>query len=251
MKSSASTVSLLGVPFEPLSRGDAQVRIASLLCGTKSATVFTPNPEMLWQAKKDPELKVLLKRADLLLPDGVGVTLAARLKGTPLPARLPGIDMAEWILSYAAPHGLSVFLLGGKPGVAQAAADKLQQRFPTLTVCGTHHGYFDKTVTGQENQAVLNQIRRATPAILFVCFGFPAQERWISENTPALPFLRLSMGLGGSLDVWSGKLHRAPAAFQRTGTEWLWRALREPRRILPLLHAPAFLAATVAERLHP
>lgn len=248
MKSSHSTVSLLGVPFAPLSLADARQRITALLQAPHNAAVFTPNPEMLWQANKDPSLKALLSGADFLLPDGVGVTLAARLRGTPLPARLPGIDMAEWILSYAAEHGLSVFFLGGKPGVAQAAADRLQQRLPTLTVCGTHHGYFEKAKESAENQAVITQLRDARPDVLFVCFGFPAQERWIAENTPSLPFLRLSMGLGGSLDVWSGKLRRAPAVFRETGTEWLWRALREPRRILPLLHAPAFLAASLTER---
>ena len=248
MRKNSAPVTLSGVRFSALSREETEQKIRDLLQQAGNARIFTPNPDMLWQAQRDSELKEILNQADLLLPDGVGVTLAARLKGTPLPALLPGIDTAEWLLSYAAEQGLSVFLLGGKPHVAQQAASRLQAKHPALVVCGTHHGYFDKTANGAENQAVLRQIRDARPDLLFVCLGVPLQEKWIAENTPTLPSLRLSMGLGGALDVWSGALRRAPALFRRTGTEWLWRTLREPRRIGPLLHAPAFLASAVAER---
>ena len=236
-----TTVRLLGLELASLSERDAKKRVAAMLKTQRNAKIFTPNPDMLWQVRRDPSLGRLLGSADLLLPDGVGLTIAARLRGTPLKARLTGIDTAEWILRYAAKTGLSVFLLGGKSGVAERAAKNLRARFPDLRICGTHHGYFDKTPNSAENGAVLKKIAQAKPDILFVCFGFPAQERWIAENCHKLPTLRLSMGLGGSLDVWSGNLRRAPRVFQRTGTEWLWRALRQPRRVRALLRGTAFL----------
>jgi len=140
--------------------------------------------------------------------------------------------------------------LGGKPSVADKAADRLRDRFPTLTVCGMHHGYFDHTAASAENQAVLADIQSKAPHILFVCLGFPCQERWIVENTPQLPSLSLAMGLGGSLDVWSGNLRRAPKLLRSCGLEWLWRAIRQPRRFFRLIRLPAFLATAVYKNLH-
>ena len=248
MQAPAKTVTLCGIPFENLSQAEARERIASLLLHRHSATVFTPNPQFLAKAQKDPSLAALLRTADLLLPDGVGLTLAARLCGTPLKARLTGIDTAEWLLSYAAAHELSLFLLGAAPTVADRAAEQLRARFPSLRICGTHHGYFDKTKDSEENKRLLAKLRQTAPDLLFVCFGFPAQERWIAENAHEIPSLRLSMGLGGAFDVWSGKLRRAPRILQRCGLEWLWRALREPRRFPALLGSTAALCRIIVRQ---
>ena len=237
MKATPKTVTLLGIPFENLSESQAKQRIASLLANRDNAKIFTPNPQFLARAQKEPHLSELLRSADLLLPDGVGITLTARLGGTPLQTRMTGIDTAEWILSYAAPHGLSVFLLGAKPGVAEQARERLCRQFPALRICGTHHGYFNKYKDSADNRQILSRIRQAEPDILFVCFGFPEQERWIGENAESLPSLRLSMGLGGSFDIWSGNLRRAPQVWQNMGLEWLWRSFREPRRLPSVLRS--------------
>ena len=241
-------IQILKIPFRPLTESQARKQILTLLKGQKSVRIFTPNPEILMKARKNDALRRALLRADLLLPDGVGVILASRLAGTPLPCRITGIDTAEWLLSVAEKEGLSVYLLGGKAGVAEAASQSLKKRFPALRVAGAHHGYFDKAPTSKENREVVAKIQKASPDLLFVCFGCPAQEIWIEENTPALPSLRLSMGLGGCLDVWSGQKRRAPAVFRRTGTEWLFRALREPRRFGALLRAPLFFWAVCKDR---
>jgi len=240
-KSSASSVTLFGVPFLPLTKKEARARLARLALRGRAARVFTPNPEMLLLASEDKAFASLLRSADLLLPDGVGVLLGARLVGRRLPERLTGIDSAEWLLSFAARQGLRVFLLGGREGVAEAAGRALTDRFPSLTVCGTHHGYFDKSRDSLENQALLSLLRAKAPDLLFVCFGAPAQERWIAENADAIPSLRLCMGLGGALDVWSGSVRRAPKFIQKCGFEWLWRALSEPKRFPRLLAIPKFL----------
>lgn len=239
----SDAVTLFGVPFLPLTKKEARARLARLALGGRAARVFTPNPELLLCASDNEAFASLLCSADLLLPDGVGVLIGARLGGKRLPERLTGIDSAEWLLSFAAKHGLRVFLLGGREGVAEAAARGLTARFPTLTVCGTHHGYFDKSRDSVENQALLSLVRRARPELLFVCFGAPAQERWIAENADGIPSLRLCMGLGGALDVWSGSVRRAPKMVQRCGLEWLWRTLSEPKRVPRLFAIPRFLLA--------
>ncbi len=232
-------VPILGIPFPPLTRAEALRRMSKLIEKETPACVFTPNPQILMKAHRSPELRQLLLGADLLLPDGVGVTLAARLSGTPLPDRITGIDTAEWLLRYGAKRGYSFYFLGGKKGIAQDAARRMTARIPSLRVIGTHHGYFEKT--GAENAKVLADVQTAKPDILFVCFGFPAQERWIAENLPFLPSVKLAMGLGGTLDVWSGNVKRAPKAVRVMGMEWLWRAVREPKRLKELAVLPQFL----------
>ena len=213
----------------------------------KQTKFFTPNAEMLASASKDKGLFRLLKSADIPLPDGIGVYLGARLLGHSPLERTNGIDFAERVLSEAAKNGMKIFLLGATPGVADAAARKLQTKFEGLRVAGTHHGYFQKN--GSENDAVLEKINRSGAEILFVCFGFPEQERWIAENLPRLKSVRIAAGLGGSLDVWSGEVVRAPEAFRRCGLEWLWRVAKEPSRLTRISNNLAFVRLCVLSKI--
>ena len=178
---------------------------------------------------------------DILLPDGIGISLVRGICGARRTDRIAGIDAAWELLGFAQDNMLSVYLLGGKPGVAQNAAKNLKIHFPKLNVCGAHHGYFDKTTDSAQNRAVLSDIRRKCPDILFVCFGFPAQEEWIHRNSSSLPTVRIFMGLGGSLDVWAGNIPRAPRLMQRMGLEWLWRCVKEPKRFHDSVYLPLFL----------
>lgn len=193
--------------------------------------IFTPNAKIADDARKDHRLFTLLQKADLLLPDGAGILLASRRHADrPLTHRLPGIEAGEIALQLAAKGQHPIYFLGGKPGVAQKAATAWQKRLPTLPIAGTHHGYFD--ADGPENAAIVQKIRQSGAHVLFVCLGFPAQERWIIQNKNTLPSVRLFMGLGGSLDVWSGGVRRAPALFRAVHAEWLWRMLCQPRRFV-------------------
>ena len=241
MKSSPSQVEILGIPFSRRSKKETYEFLHSLLKTNRPVRIFTPNPEMLCRACQDPSLRKHLLEADLLLPDGVGVILASKIKFAPLPERVTGIDTGEWLLRYAARHSMSVFLLGGKHGVAERAKKELLVRIPSLKICGTHHGYFDPQTNSSENQRVLEKIRTANPDFLFVCLGSPRQERWIMENSRKIPSLRLSIGLGGALDVWSKNVTRAPKFVQRCGAEWLWRTVQDPKRIARLRYLPVFL----------
>ncbi len=197
--------------------------------------VVTPNALMLDACRGDDRCRDLLNRASLSLADGAGVLLAARRQGTPLRERVAGIEFGEKILDLAAKRGLRVFLLGGGDGVAQKAAQALALRYEDLRVCGTYWGYFEKT--GEDDRRVMQMLRAARPDILFVCFGFPMQERWIADHVGQMDGIRVVAGLGGSLDVWSGRLRRAPRVVSSIGMEWLWRMAREPRRLknLPAL----------------
>lgn len=239
------SVPLLGYRFVTLPK---EQLAEQLLCTDHPLRVYTPNPEMLFRASKDRQLKNILQNADLLLPDGVGITLTARLIGSPLPHRLPGIDVAECLLAQAARHGESVYLLGSAEHVAERAADRLQEAYRGLKIVGTHHGYFDRSEGSEENQALCQRLRDLSPTLLFVCLGCPAQEKWIEENLPHLPSVRIAMGLGGALDVWSGTLHRAPRLFRTIGLEWLWRCLLQPKRLLRLGSIPVFLLSALREK---
>ncbi len=190
-----------------------------------SSTVFTPNLHMLLAAKSNSSLRNILRQGDIILPDGMGVSLLCRKKGLSRVPRITGIDMGYVMLEYAQRHGLRVFLLGGKKGVAARAANRLKAELPQLNICGVHHGYFDKAHSSSENTAVIKKIATARPALLLVCMGFPRQEKWICENLRSLPSVRLCMGIGGALDVWSGDVCRAPLALRVMGIEWLWRSL--------------------------
>lgn len=195
----------------------------------KQTKIFTPNAEMLAAVAKDKSSFHLLKSADIPFPDGIGVYLGARLLAHYPVERTNGIDFAERLMQVAANKKMSVFLLGAKPGIVETAAKKLRKRFPGLRVVGTHHGYFEKH--GEENNAVIEKINSSGAEILFVCFGFPEQEMWISKNLPKLQSVKIAAGLGGSLDVWSGNVPRAPQALRNIGLEWLWRIAREPSRL--------------------
>ena len=236
---------ILGVRITKSSKRELISRLAADLKHGRQSAIFTPNSQMLLAASKDRELRKLLNSSELNFPDGVGVRLAARLRGVRLES-MSGIDIAEELLSVAASKGYRVFFLGAKRGVAEKAADNMRVRYPTLQICGTQHGYFDKN--GEENAAVLKKIRAAAPDILFVCFGFPAQEKWIAKNLASLPSVKLALGLGGSLDVWSGNLRRAPLLVQKAGLEWLWRTVLEPKRARIFLDIPHFLIEIIKDK---
>ena len=223
-------INVCGVAFDDL---DAQGAVDRVM-GDRNGRFFvaTPNALMLQRCEREPALRELLNAASIVLPDGMGVLRAAQRQGTPFRGRAAGIDFGERLLEAASRSGARVFLLGGEEGVAPMAAERLAARYNGLRICGSYWGYFEKY--GVENQSVVSMIRACRPEILFVCFGFPTQERWILENLPLLPSVRVAAGLGGSLDVWSGQKRRAPERWQAMGMEWAWRMLHEPSRMRQL-----------------
>lgn len=237
-------ITLLGVNIDAVGRWEAMRILSRRLAAGRQSAVYTPNPIMVWQARKDGAFRAALNRGDLAVADGVGITLGARLAGLSPPPRIAGIELGEDVLNYAARAGLRVFFLGGKEGVARRAAEQLRKRLPALMVCGVHHGYFSK----RETDAIIEKIKRARADVVIVCLGSPRQEFWIDQNRRALGGVRLFMGLGGALDVWAGDLRRAPRAVSKMGLEWAWRMARQPRRLRGLAPISSFFCATLRER---
>lgn len=225
------TVSVLGLPFSALSR-EGMLRLAHRMAKRHTpSAIFTPNAQITLYASKHPGFARILRSADLLLPDGVGVTAAARLSGERL-LRTAGIDFAEELLATAPEGGYRLFLLGGKPGVAVRARQAISERHKNIRIVGAQDGYY---ASGME-RAVAAAVRAAAPDLLFVCLGSPRQEEWIAKYRPPC----LALGLGGALDVFSGDVKRAPEGMRRAGFEWLFRTVNEPKRVLRLLSLPAF-----------
>jgi exopolysaccharide biosynthesis WecB/TagA/CpsF family protein len=167
-----------------------------------------------------------LQDSDALLPDGSGIRLAARLAGTNTGDNLNGTDLFPHVCERAAARGTPIFLLGGSPGIAAAAAAVMQARFPDLKIAGTQHGYF----ADSENDAIVDTINASGAAILFVGFGVPRQELWIARHRDRID-VPLLLGVGGLFDYYSGRIPRAPLLVRRFGCEWMWRLCQEPQRL--------------------
>lgn len=235
---------ILGVRFDDLTQQEAAQQGRQLLEEDKFHYVVTPNPEFLLAAEKDPEFRRVLNAADLVLPDGIGVVYSAKILGTPLKERVPGIEFAEAMLSALNDMGGRLYLLGAKPGVAEEAGRRICARYPALVLCGTHDGYF------KDEQAILPEIAAAKPDLLFVCLGAPKQEKWMArwgQHTGA----KLAIGLGGCLDVFAGNVQRAPERWQKLGLEWAYRLKKEPKRIGRMAKLPLVLVKAAGQRIRP
>ena len=233
---------ILGVQFDNLTRQEAAQRGAQLLAEDQFHYVVTPNPEFLLACEKDPVFRDILNKADLVLPDGIGVVYSAKILGTPLKERVPGVEFAEDMLACLNEMGGRLYLLGAKPGVAEQAGANILERYPNIVLCGTRDGYF------RDEQDVLLQVAAARPDLLFVCLGAPKQEKWAAAHGGETG-ARLLVGLGGSLDVFAGQVDRAPESWQRLGLEWLYRAIRQPSRFKRIAKLPGFLLSAVGARI--
>lgn len=221
---------VLGFQVDAIPFSLAIRRCAGWLRQGTPALVVTANPVLLEAARRDPELAAILHQADLIVPDGIGILWALRRSGIPC-ERIPGIELAEALLAIGGRDGWSVYLVGGKFGVAERAAHRLQKKYPTLRIAGTHHGYFSES----EEATVLEKIRHARPSLVLAGLGARRQEKFCWRGRRRLGF-GLWIGVGGSLDVFCGDIRRAPALARRAGLEWAYRFLRQPSR---LRHAPA------------
>ena len=232
-----SNINVLGVTLNNHTKYETLEIINCFLASDTPNTVFTPNAEIIYKASKDTEYKNILNSASLLIPDGIGVNISMKILGVKSPERTTGIDIAEEMLEYASQNNLRIFLLGGKPGIAQKAKERLAAKYKNLSICGTNHGYFDKEFDSSDNKDIINRINSSGADIVFVCLGAPMQEIWISQNIGLFSNVRLLMGLGGSLDVWSENIPRAPKILRRLCLEWLFRAIRQPKRFkrIPVL----------------
>lgn len=233
-------VTLNGVKIHCLTMDAAVCAGLELLEEDSTHWCFTPNPKLLTLAARDEGLRGILNGAHLSLADGVGVVLAARLTGQGDLPRCPGADYALALAKAAGARHKRIFLLGGAPGVAEAAGERLLAQCPGLILAGALDGY------SSDLSQVAEIIRAADADLVFVCLGCPVQEKWIArygDETGA----KLLLGLGGTLDVLAGRVKRAPVRWQRLGLEWLWRGLCQPRRLTEWWRLPLFLFQALHE----
>ena len=210
------------------------------------ATIQFINAHCVNTLMSDPAYRAALEAADYLLPDGSGLAIAAKLAGVELGENLNGTDLFPEICEHASAAGLSIYLLGGQPGIAAGAGRTMRSRYPGLTIAGTRHGFF----SAEEEDALIAEINEAGAAIVFVAMGVPRQEKWIARVRERLS-ARIVLGVGGLFDYYSGAIARAPRLFRATGCEWVWRLMQEPRRLFVryIIGNPRFLAGAVHHAL--
>jgi len=206
--------------------------------------IVTLNPEMVMAARRNPQVFDLIRRADLFVADGVGITWAAKQLTRSRVQRYPGIDLAWDLMSRLAAKQASVFLVGARPGVADRAAGNLTSQLPGLNIAGVVDGYFGP----EDESAVVANICRVKPDLLLVGMGSPKQEGFISSNRDELG-IPLMIGVGGALEVFAGEKQRAPKFIQRSGLEWSYRALKDLSRLKRIGVLPRFVALVLKEAL--
>jgi N-acetylglucosaminyldiphosphoundecaprenol N-acetyl-beta-D-mannosaminyltransferase len=237
-----TSLEILGCRMDALDADAAADAISALARTGRGAQIVTLGTEMVVYAQRDARYRSIINNATLSLCDTVGLLVVARGRGVALRDRVTGVELIEKICARAARERMSVYLLGGVPGVADEAARVLQQRHPGLLIAGTRNGFF----AAEQSQAIAQEIVLSGAAILFVGLGFPKQEFWLAEHL-AQTGCGAGIGVGGSLDVISGKVQRAPAAWRRFGVEWLYRLVKEPRRWRRQLALPQFVFLIAGE----
>jgi N-acetylglucosaminyldiphosphoundecaprenol N-acetyl-beta-D-mannosaminyltransferase len=249
------SVAVMGLPLANVTADEAVEQIESLILSGGTHQVATANLDFWLNSLNDVHLHRIIAGCSLVLPDGMPLVWISRLLGTPLKERVSGVDMVPRLARLSAEKGYRIYLLGGRPGVAERAIKVLQQMHPGVNIVG-HHAPALADLERMDHGDALDRIRAAKPDILLVAFGNPKQEKWIRMHArrSGVP---VSMGIGGSMDMLVGDLHRAPSWMQRSGLEWLGRCWQEPSRLLPryarnfaglVIKLPVALMATFLQR---
>lgn len=228
-------IELLGVPVDCLSMNEALSHVDTMLSGSTPQTVIAVNPEKIMAARQDPFLLKFLQTSSLLIPDGIGVSLAAKSLGLGITERVAGSDLMPNICELAAKKRRPIFIFGATPLVNRRAVLTLQRRYPGIQIAGHHHGY----VKEADMPALIDSINTSGAEILFVALGSPRQERWIAEHLPQLK-VKVCQGIGGTLDVLTGNVKRAPEKWRSANLEWLYRLMANPQRAFRQLALPHF-----------
>jgi N-acetylglucosaminyldiphosphoundecaprenol N-acetyl-beta-D-mannosaminyltransferase len=222
----ADRVNFLNTRFDRMTQNEAVELLLNRLLTHQGGRIYYANAHTMVTASKESALAKALEQSDLLLADGSGVLWSSAFLGTPLTHNLNGTDLVPALCRMGASRGLSVYLLGAKPGVAEDAAANLKKAYPGLVIAGTQHGYYSK----DDTEKVLGNIRAANPHLLLVAMGVPLQEVWIDQHASQLPGIAC-MGVGGLFDFVAERVPRAPYWVRSVGMEWLWRFLVEPTRL--------------------
>lgn len=204
----------------------------------KKTFIVTANPEIVMETRVNALYKDVLQAADFVVPDGIGILVAAKLQRQALTERIAGVDVMNELLTYANEHGLQCYFLGGKDQVNRAARVAIEKKFPNLVVAGGHHGYFE--IGDHVDRQIVEEVRAAKVDFVFTALGFPKQEMWISRYLDEFE-KGVFIGVGGSIDIYAGNVNRAPAFWIKLNLEWFYRLLKQPFRWKRILKVFKFL----------
>jgi len=238
------SIDILGCRLDLLDQDDATEAVLRFAHEGAGARVVTLGTEMVVYAQRDPAFREVINTSALSLCDTIGVLTVARRRGARLEERVTGVELMERLCQRAAAEALPVYLFGGAEGVAADAAAILEVSFPGLIIAGTRNGFY----TSEEEPAIVETIRKSGARILFAGLGSPRQELWLARNLAATG-CGVGIGVGGSFDVISGRVKRAPMIWRQLGIEWLYRLIREPHRLRRQLALPYFIWLVVLDRL--
>ncbi len=232
---------ILGVKFNPVTVKEAANLLVTNAKKKKKTSVYTPNPEMVMRANEDADFMLLLNKGDVVLPDGYGIVLASILLKKNIKERAAGFDTIVCLLKKIKNDNLSIYFLGAKEEVVRKAASIVRRKYHPINVVGYHHGYFT------DDEEVIAKINEASPDFLLVGLGSPKQEEFIDKYKDRIN-ATVFIGCGGSFDVMSGKVKRAPKIMRKMGLEWFYRLLKEPKRFKRMLKLPIFVLEVVKNR---
>ena len=234
-------VKILDVPVHPLTMGEAVSVLEESITSGEQAFVVTANAEIIMMCQEDAGYKKIVSQdAQLVLPDGAGAVWAGRHLGYKIPERVAGFDLYCQLLDKAAQKGYKAFFFGGSPGIAEAAKAKSEELYPGVQVVGCRNGYFKE----EESQAIIDEINASGADMLFAALGAPKQEKWLVRSREQLK-PKILMGIGGSFDVFAGKMERAPKWMQDASLEWLFRLYKQPSRFMRMMALPKFVLKVV------
>ena len=236
-------VTILGVPVDAITMGEAVARIDGFIEKRTPVLVATANAEMLMRATHDGALRRILQGAAMVTPDGAGTVWAAHHLGHAMPERVAGYDMVQELMREAPAKHRRIFFFGSAPGVADKAKKKAEQLYPGIEIVGTRNGFF----TAADEPAIIEEIKAAHPDILLAALGVPKQEKWLAKHhgERGVP---VAIGVGGTFDVMAGVMKRAPRWMQRAKLEWLFRGMMQPQRAGRLLALPRFVLKVHAQK---
>lgn len=236
---------VLDIWVDPVTKEEALERVRSFVrSGNRPHTIFASNPEKNFSVPKDPLVYQIFEKADLLIPDGVGIVCAARLLYGARLQRIPGADFMLDICELAAKEGYRIFMYGAKEEVNRRSAEKLKERYPSLVIAGRAHGY----VKDSDMPSLIRTINDSKADILFLALGSPKQEKWFAAYKKELTTIKVVQGIGGTLDTIAGTVKRAPKVWQQMNLEWLYRLIEEPKRIKRQKLLPLFAALVIMQK---
>lgn len=244
----ACPAQIVTIPLLKVRVNDVNMRDTLSLCDDfiHSRTphhIITLDASMCVMAEQDEKLRKIIEDSALITPDSVGILWACKRTGNPLRGRVSGVELVERLCSLSPERGYRLFFFGAAPGVADQAAEKMRLKYPGCEIVGTRNGFF----TDKDDNDIVEQIQKAKPDILCVALGIPKQERWISEHIHKLE-VPISIGVGGTFDVLSGNVRRAPMWMRKLSLEWLHRLISNPKKIGKVMTLPKFVLLVLRMR---